>query len=113
MKQRLFLFLLLISMGCLLAFSPLRAFEPPSDSIALQPSFADRLFPYIAYAEVWGTTPAQSKDTAVPNAAIVYGAEADRDIVAEAGTIPNTSASPPILSRAAPPVTAAQPPSGL
>ncbi len=87
MKQKLSLCLLLISMGCCIASSPLQAFETPKGSIAVQPSFADRLFPYIAYAEVWGDTPARSKDATVPNAAIVYGAEADRDVLAEAGTI--------------------------
>lgn len=63
------------------------ALEPPSASVSVDPPFADRLFPYIAYDEVWGSTPARSSETAVPNAAIVYGAEADPKLVARAGTI--------------------------
>jgi len=46
----------------------------------IEPNFADRLFPYITYSEVWTGTPAVLKDVAVPNTLIVYGSKEDPEI---------------------------------
>ncbi len=61
-----------------LAFAQMPKIDPP---------FADRLFPYVRYAEVWSGTPALLKDVAVPNTLIVYGKEEDPDVTALAGRI--------------------------
>lgn len=53
----------------------------------VKPDFADRLFPYITYSNVWSGTPATLKDVAVPNVLIVYGAEEDPRVIAQAGKI--------------------------
>ncbi len=53
----------------------------------IEPPFADRLFPYVAYGEVWTGTPAAVKDATVPNTLVVYGSKEDPDIVALAGRI--------------------------
>jgi hypothetical protein len=55
--------------------------------VAVTPPFADRLFPYVTYGEVWQGTPARRSDVALPNVAIVYGAGEDRAVIAEAGRI--------------------------
>ena len=53
----------------------------------IEPKFADRIFPYVSYSEVWTGTPAMLKDVAVPNVLIVYGVNEDSDVVAQAGKI--------------------------
>ncbi len=47
----------------------------------IDPPFADRLFPYVRYEEVWRGTPAASSDVAVPNFIIVVGKEEDPSII--------------------------------
>jgi len=37
----------------------------------IEPNFADRLFPYVTYGEVWSGTPAMLKDVAIPNVLVV------------------------------------------
>ncbi|MCS7171573.1 MAG: cellulose biosynthesis cyclic di-GMP-binding regulatory protein BcsB [Aquificaceae bacterium] len=54
---------------------------------AIDPPFADRLFPYVKYGEVWTGTPAVVKDATLPNALVVYGLKEDQEIVALAGRI--------------------------
>jgi len=53
----------------------------------IKPEFADRLFPYITYTDVWVGTPASLSDVAVPNVLIVYGDKEDTRVVAEAGKL--------------------------
>ncbi len=53
----------------------------------IDPPFADRLFPYVTYGEVWTGTPAVIKDAVIPNTLVVYGSKEDPDIVALAGRI--------------------------
>ncbi|MFN7065392.1 MAG: cellulose biosynthesis cyclic di-GMP-binding regulatory protein BcsB [Aquificaceae bacterium] len=53
----------------------------------IDPPFADRLFPFVKYGEVWTGTPAVVKDATVPNTLVVYGSKEDSDIVALAGRI--------------------------
>lgn len=53
----------------------------------IEPNFADRLFPYVSYGEVWTGTPAVIKDATVPNTLIVYGSSEDPEVVAIAGKI--------------------------
>ncbi|MCI4458577.1 MAG: cellulose biosynthesis cyclic di-GMP-binding regulatory protein BcsB [Thermocrinis sp.] len=53
----------------------------------IEPNFADKVFPYITYGEVWKGTPAMSKDVAIPNVLIVYGSKEDPEVVAQAGKI--------------------------
>ncbi len=47
----------------------------------IDPPFADRLFPYVRYEEVWRGTPAVSSDVAVPNFIIVVGREEDPSVI--------------------------------
>ena len=58
--------------------------EPP---VTITPPFADRLFPYVTYREVWQGTPAARPDVAVPNVAIVYGADETPAVVGAAGRV--------------------------
>lgn len=58
-----------------------------AQNVAIDPPFADRVFPYITYSEVWKGTPASLKDVAVPNLLIVYGVREDPQVVAQAGKI--------------------------
>jgi hypothetical protein len=53
----------------------------------IEPNFADRLFPYITYGEVWSGTPAMLRDVAIPNVLVVYGSKEDPEVVAQAGKI--------------------------
>ncbi|MFN3870250.1 MAG: cellulose biosynthesis cyclic di-GMP-binding regulatory protein BcsB [Aquificaceae bacterium] len=53
----------------------------------IDPPFADRLFPYVKYGEVWTGTPAFVKDATIPNTLIVYGSKEDPEIIALAGRI--------------------------
>ncbi len=53
----------------------------------IEPNFADRLFPYVAYREVWTGTPARVENATVPNTLVVYGAGEDPEVVAVAGRI--------------------------
>ncbi|MFN4320084.1 MAG: hypothetical protein ACK4FY_06430 [Aquificaceae bacterium] len=53
----------------------------------IDPPFADRLFPYVKYGEVWTGTPAAVKDATIPNTLIVYGSKEDPEIIALAGRI--------------------------
>lgn len=53
----------------------------------IDPPFADRLFPYVRYGEVWTGTPAVVKDATIPNLLIVYGLKEDPEVVALAGRI--------------------------
>ncbi len=53
----------------------------------IDPPFADRLFPYVTYGEVWTGTPAVIKDATIPNTLVVYGSKEDTDVVALAGRI--------------------------
>jgi hypothetical protein len=53
----------------------------------IEPNFADRLFPYVTYGEVWSGTPAMLKDVAIPNVLVVYGSKEDPEVVAQAGKI--------------------------
>ncbi|MEN3027731.1 MAG: hypothetical protein ABDH29_00540 [Aquificaceae bacterium] len=54
---------------------------------AIDPPFADRLFPYVKYGEVWTGTPAVIKDATIPNTLVVYGLKEDPEVVALAGRI--------------------------
>ena len=53
----------------------------------IDPPFADRLFPYVKYGEVWTGTPAVIRDATVPNTLVVYGLKEDPEVVALAGRI--------------------------
>lgn len=53
----------------------------------IDPPFADRLFPYVKYGEVWTGTPAVVRDAIVPNTLVVYGVREDPEVVALAGRI--------------------------
>lgn len=53
----------------------------------IDPPFADRLFPYVRYGEVWTGTPAVVRDATIPNLLIVYGSKEDPEVVAIAGKI--------------------------
>ncbi|MCS6957173.1 MAG: cellulose biosynthesis cyclic di-GMP-binding regulatory protein BcsB [Aquificaceae bacterium] len=53
----------------------------------IDPPFADRLFPYVKYGEVWTGTPAVIRDATVPNTFVVYGLKEDPEVVALAGRI--------------------------
>lgn len=53
----------------------------------IDPPFADRLFPYVRYAQVWTGTPAVIADATVPNTLVVYGTKEDPEIIALAGRI--------------------------
>ena len=59
------------------------AFSQP----VIDPPFADRLFPYVKYSEVWTGTPALVKDATIPNTLIVYGSKEDPEVVALAGRV--------------------------
>ncbi len=60
-----------------LFFSTLPVFSKP----LIDPPFADRLFPYVRYEDVWRGTPAASSDVAVPNFIIVVGREEDPSVI--------------------------------
>ncbi len=47
----------------------------------IDPPFADRLFSYVRYEEVWRGTPAASPDVAVPNFVIVVGKDENPSII--------------------------------
>jgi len=53
----------------------------------IDPPYADRMFPYVKYEEVWRGTPAASSDVAVPNFIIVVGKDEDPSILKAIGMI--------------------------
>ena len=63
------------------------AMEPPALQVKVTPSFSDRRFPFITYAQTWEGSPVQRKDVAVPSVFIVYGKNEDTEVVAAAGRI--------------------------
>ncbi len=60
---------------------------PASSKPFIDPPFADRLFPYVRYEEVWRGTPAASSDVAVPNFVIVVGKDDDPSLIRAASMI--------------------------